>query len=59
MNRILKKDNSFPISNAKKIVDLRNVIIHGYDRVTDEVIWGIIVRHIPLFKLGVTQLLAE
>lgn len=29
MNRILKEDPSFPITEANKIVGLRNQIIHG------------------------------
>ena len=29
LNRILKKDESIVISNARKIVDTRNRIIHG------------------------------
>lgn len=35
MNRILAIDNSIKISNARKIVDTRNKIIHGYDEVDD------------------------
>ena len=26
----------------------RNRIIHGYDTVFDEMVWGIVVRHLPL-----------
>ena len=33
LNRILKDDLSFPIENARKIVGLRNQIIHGYDTI--------------------------
>ena len=33
MNRILAIDNSIKISNARKIVDTRKKIIHGYDEV--------------------------
>ncbi|MBQ7967750.1 MAG: DUF86 domain-containing protein, partial [Bacteroidaceae bacterium] len=31
MNRILRIDESIAITNARKIVDARNYIIHGYD----------------------------
>ena len=41
-NRILKLDSEFPINNARKIVDLRNWVIHGYDKVDDVIIWGIL-----------------
>lgn len=33
-NRILKDDNTVAITNARKIVDTRNYIIHGYDTLT-------------------------
>ncbi|WP_423803168.1 DUF86 domain-containing protein [Paraflavisolibacter caeni] len=47
------------LSNARKIVGTRNRIIHGYDTVSDEVIWGIIKNHLPILKQEVEQLLYE
>lgn len=32
-NRLLQLNPEFPLDNARKIVDLRNWIIHGYDKV--------------------------
>ena len=43
MNRILKEDPYFPIDNARRIIGLQNQIIHGYDSVSDENIWAIIL----------------
>jgi uncharacterized protein with HEPN domain len=59
MNRILKQDPSVEISNSRKIVDVRNRIIHGYDSVSDEVIWGVVVRHLPVLQEEVEKLLGE
>jgi uncharacterized protein with HEPN domain len=59
MNRILKRDDTIVISNARKMVDLRNIIIHGYDSVSDEIIWGIVIRHLPLLQEEVEKLLNE
>jgi uncharacterized protein with HEPN domain len=56
-NRILKLDNEFPIENARKIVDLRNWVIHGYDKVDDVIIWGIITNHLPKLKEQVEKLM--
>lgn len=36
VNRILKEDQNFPLDNAKKIIGLRNQIIHSYDNISDE-----------------------
>ena len=59
MNRIIIKDASINISNARKIVDTRNRIIHGYDSVSDEIIWGIVINHIPILQTEVKSLLEE
>lgn len=59
MNRILQKNDAIAISGARKIVDLRNRVIHGYDSVSDAAIWSIVIRHIPVLKAEVTALLAD
>ncbi len=59
INRILKENPNFPINNARKIVALRNVIIHAYDNISDENIWAIIQKHIPLLKAEVNTLIKE
>jgi len=56
-NRILKLDSEFPIDNARKIVDLRNWVIHGYDKVDDVIIWGILSNHLPKLKEQVEELM--
>lgn len=57
MSRILKLEPEITISNSRKIVDARNKIIHGYDEISDDVIWGIIVNNLPVLKMEVEQLL--
>jgi len=57
MKRILEKDGNFKLTNARKIVDTRNRIIHGYDSVSDDVIWGIIINHLPKLKKEVIDLM--
>lgn len=59
MNRILKEDKSIEISNSRKIVDVRNRIIHGYDSVSDDVIWGIVIKNLPVLQKEVEVLLGE
>ncbi|MDA3953224.1 MAG: DUF86 domain-containing protein [Bacteroidales bacterium] len=56
-SRILKLDSEFPIDNARKIVDLRNWVIHGYDKVDDVIIWGILSNHLPKLKEQVENLM--
>ncbi len=57
MSRILKQDTNLTISNSRKLVDVRNRIIHGYDTVSDDMIWSIVVKHIPVLQSEVEALL--
>jgi uncharacterized protein with HEPN domain len=57
VSRILKKDSTITITNARKIVDTRNRIIHGYDTLTDDFIWSIIINHLPSLKNEVERML--
>lgn len=57
VKRILAKDNNILLSDARKIVDTRNRIIHGYDAISDDMIWGIIINHLPKLKIEVEKLL--
>jgi uncharacterized protein with HEPN domain len=57
MSRILGKDDSIKLSNARKIVDTRNRIIHGYDSVSVDILWNIIIQHLPILKQEVEDLL--
>ena len=47
MSRILKINPQFQIEDARKIVDTRHRIIHGYDIVSEEILWAIIVNDLP------------
>lgn len=59
VNRILKFDPEFQLQNARNIVGTRNRIIHSYDAISDELIWSIIINHLPLLKIEVINLLKE
>lgn len=59
INRILKIDEYISITSSRKLVEMRNRIVHGYDAVSDEIIWSVVVRHIPILKEEVQALLDE
>ena len=50
MNRTVQKNSEIIITNSHKIVDVRNRIIHGYDTVSDDIIWGIVIKYLPILK---------
>jgi uncharacterized protein with HEPN domain len=57
MNNLLKMEPSINISSARRIVDARNKIIHGYDEIENVQIWGIIINSLPVLKKEVKQYL--
>lgn len=59
VSRILKYDQNFSLEHARKIVDTRNRIIHGYDSVSEEIIWSIVVRDLPILEHAVNELLNQ
>ncbi|HPN18062.1 MAG TPA: DUF86 domain-containing protein [Chitinophagales bacterium] len=59
LNRILKIDATIEIENSRRIVDLRNWVIHAYDKVDDYIIWGVLVVHLPKLKIEIEKLLKD
>lgn len=57
MNQVLKINPDIPITSARKVVDTRNFIIHAYDSLKPDIIWGIVINHMPLLKNEVITLL--
>ena len=57
MNRIERLDPKIEISSKKQIINMRNRVIHGYDKIDDEIVWGTIVRHLPTLKTEISKLL--
>ena len=45
------------IPDVRRIVGMRNRIIHGYDSVDDELLWQTVHTHVPPLAQRLTQLL--
>jgi len=58
-NNLLKIDPGLSVSSARKIVNLRNRVIHAYDDVDEIIIWKVIVKDIPVLLDEVKQLLSK
>jgi uncharacterized protein with HEPN domain len=59
MNRIDKINPTLPVSGKQQIIGMRNRVIHGYDKIDDGIIWGTIVKHIPILKKEVDSMLGH
>ena len=48
LQQLLKRYPSIAqrISDYRNIINFRNIIVHGYDRVEDDVVWGLIQSHL-------------
>ncbi len=57
--RILQTDPAFKLTNARKIIDLRNYVAHGYDVVDDDTIWIIVNKHLSPLRSEVEQMLEQ
>ena len=58
-SKIWQIDSTIAITSARQIVDTRNWVIHGYDKVDDVVIWGIVTNHLPHLLSEIKVLLEE
>lgn len=59
VKHLLELDENICIDKARRIVDLRNFVIHGYDKVDNVIIWGILSKDLPKLKQQVDALMAE
>lgn len=59
MNRILKIQPDIAITSARKIVNTRNYLIHGYDSLREDLLWAIVINHLPILKAEIEALLSE
>lgn len=59
LSRVLKRDETTTVTNSRKIVDTRNRTYTGMTLFSDDVIWGIVIRHLPTLQTEIQTLLAE
>jgi uncharacterized protein with HEPN domain len=45
------------ISDHRRIIAFRNLLIHGYDVVLDEVVWGVVETQIPVVRKTLAEML--
>ena len=49
----------FAISDGRKIIDFRNILAHGYDAVSDEIVWSVTQNNLQVLKMEIEQFFEE
>jgi len=45
------------ITDFRRIIGFRNVLVHGYETIDDQIVWQTIQQHLPILKDQVEKLL--
>ncbi|MEN9304180.1 MAG: hypothetical protein RL264_2609 [Bacteroidota bacterium] len=56
-NQLLKNNSDLKITDARRIVDTRNKLTHGYDDIDSQLIWNLNQIHLPILKNEIVELL--
>lgn len=57
MSRIENLDPTIKITSKRQFISMRNRVIHGYDKIDNEIVWGTILRHLPALQIEINNLL--
>jgi uncharacterized protein with HEPN domain len=61
LNQLLRLEPTLAtrISDTRRIIAFRNRLIHGYDSLADEIVWGVLETNLPVLRREVGTLLDE
>lgn len=57
LSRLNKLNSDIEISDKRRIIDFRNLLIHGYDGIDDVQVWAVIKNNLPMLEIERTRLL--
>lgn len=59
IKRLVALDPNIAVSNTRQILAMRNIIVHEYEKIDDEVLYVAVTKHLLVLKQEVSVLLAE
>ena len=61
LNQLLKADSSLAesITDSRRIIAFRNLLIHGYSEINNEVVWGVIEGNLLTLIRQIDDLLSQ
>lgn len=57
--RLNKVTPNIEISSKRRIIDFRNLLIHGYDGIDDVQVWAVIQNNLPLLEKEIEGLMGS
>lgn len=59
LSRIKSEDATLfsKISNAQRIIGFRNILVHNYESISDNLVWGIVKEHLSELKVACEKLI--
>lgn len=60
LNRVARLDPAVVarITDYRKIIAFRNILIHGYDAIDHQIVWDAVVHKVPILRREIADLLA-
>ena len=60
LNRLCKDSPAVAdqIPRRRQIIAFRNILVHGYDAIDDNVVWDVVQHHLPVLIAKVQELIA-
>ena len=61
LNRIKYTDDELlgKISEHRRIIGFRNILIHGYDIVDEAIVWQAVTKHLPILIREIKEILSD
>ncbi len=61
LNRLLRLEPELEmqIPDARRIIDFRNILVHGYYAIEHETVWGILEKDLPTLTEKIDELLKK
>jgi len=59
LSKAIKLNSTINVSHDKKIIALRQIIVHNYDLIDDNTIWAIVKVYLPILKIEIEELIEK
>jgi uncharacterized protein with HEPN domain len=48
-----------PITDYRKVIAFRNILVHGYSTIDDHIVWSVIQSHLPVLRREVEAVMVS